>query len=167
MSAGDAWSVGDNDSRIGLIGTAGFSSTWRTRDNIEQTPGSADLSVIDKDYRRVGTDNRAVTNAMLGLNYEFGAGSKLRWTNFYVHDTLKHTSLASGFQNNQRLGADYLEQTTAWYERQLLSTQLTADIRLDPVTIGAPRVVFEIQARCAVRTRHRLPAQQPGREPLW
>ena len=136
VSAGDAWSVGDNDSRIGLIGTAGFSSTWRTRDNIEQTPGSADLSVIDKDYRRVGTDNRAVTNAMLGLNYEFGVDSKLRWTNFYVHDTLKHTSLASGFQNNQRLGADYLEQTTAWYERQMLTTQLTADIGLDPVTIG-------------------------------
>ena len=136
VSAGDAWSVGDNDSRIGLIGTAGFSNTWRTRDNIEQTPGSADLSVIDKDYRRVGTDNRAVTNAMLGLNYEFGVDSKLRWTNFYVHDTLKHTSLASGFQNNQRLGADYLEQTTAWYERQMLTTQLTADIGLDPVTIG-------------------------------
>jgi len=136
VSAGDAWSVGDNDSRIGLIGTAGFSSNWRTRDNIEQTPGSADLSVIDKDYRRVGTDNRAVTNAMVGLNYEFGVDSKLRWTNFYVHDTLKHTSLASGFQNNQRLGADFLEQTTAWYERELLTTQLTADIGLDPVTIG-------------------------------
>jgi len=131
VSAGDAWSVGDNDSRIGLIGTAGFSSNWRTRDNIEQTPGSADLSVIDKDYRRVGTDNRAVTNAMVGLNYEFGVDSKLRWTNFYVHDTLKHTSLASGFQNNQRLGADFLEQTTAWYERELLTTQLTADIGLE------------------------------------
>jgi outer membrane receptor protein involved in Fe transport len=136
VSAGNAWSVGD-DSRIGLIGTAGFSNGWRTRDNLEQTPGSFDLSVIDKDYRRVSTDNRAVTNGMLGLSYEFGAGSKLRWTNFYVHDTLKHTSLASGFQNNQRLGADYLEQTTGWYERQLLSTQLTADIQLDPVTIGA------------------------------
>jgi len=72
----------------------------------------------------------------VGLNYEFGVDSKLRWTNFYVHDTLKHTSLASGFQNNQRLGADYLEQTTAWYERQLLTTPLTADIGLDPVTIG-------------------------------
>lgn len=136
ISAGDAWLVGDNDSKIGLIGTAGFSSTWRTRDNIEQTPGSADLSVIDKDYRRVGTDNRAVTNGMLGLSYEFGAGSKLRWTNVYVHDTLKHSSLASGVQNNQSLGADYLEQTTAWYERELLSTQLTADIRLDRLTLG-------------------------------
>ena len=167
MSAGDAWSVGDNDSRLGLIGTLGFSNHWRTRDNTEQTPGSADLSVIDKDYRRVGTDNRAVTNAMVGLSYEFGAGSKLRWTNFYIHDTLKHSTLASGVQNNQSLGADYLEQTTAWYERQLLSTQLTADIRLDPWTIGARGVVLEVQARRAVRTHHGLQAQQPGREPVW
>jgi TonB-dependent receptor len=136
MNAGNAWTL-DNDSRLGLIGAAGFSSHWRTRDNTEQTPGSADLSVIDKDYQRVSTDNRAVTNAMLGLNYEFGTDSKLRWTNLYVHDTQKHTSLASGVQNNQRDGADFLEQTTAWYERELLSTQLTADIRLDALSLGA------------------------------
>jgi len=136
MSAGEAWTL-ENDSRIGLIGAAGFSNSWRTRDNLEQTPGSFDLSVIDKDYERVATDNRAVTNGLLGLSYEFGLGSKLRLTNFYVHDTLKHTSLAAGSQNNQRLGADYIEQTTGWYERQLLSTQLTADIKLDPLTIGA------------------------------
>jgi TonB-dependent receptor len=136
LSAGNAWSVG-NDGRIGLIGTAGFSNHWRTRDNLEQTPGSFDLSVIDKDYQRVSTDNRAVTNGMLGLSYEFGAGSKLRWTNLYIHDTLKHTSLAAGHENNQRLGTDFLEQTTGWYERQLLGTQLTADLRLDPLTIGA------------------------------
>jgi hypothetical protein len=135
LSAGNAWLLGD--SRLGLIGSAGFSNHWRTRDNLEQTPGSFDLSVIDKDYQRVSTDNRMVTNGMLGLSYEFGQGSKLRWTNFYVHDTLKHTALARGKQNNQRLGADYLEQTTGWYERQLLSTQVTADIDLDRFTLGA------------------------------
>ncbi len=136
VSAGDAWSVG-NDSRIGLIGTLGFSNDWRTRDILEQTPGSADLSVIDKDYQRVSTGNRAVTNGMIGLSYEFGAGSKLRWTNLYVHDTLKHTSLAAGLQNNQRSGADFQEQSTGWYERQLLGTQFTGEIHLDPVTLGA------------------------------
>jgi TonB-dependent receptor len=136
VSAGKAWLVGDSDSRLGLIGTAGFSNSWRTRDILEQTPGSFDLSVIDKDYQRVSTNNHAVANAMIGLSYEFGLGSKLRWTNFYVHDTLKHTSLAAGAQNNQRLGADYLEQTTGWYERQLLSTQVTADLDLEPVTVG-------------------------------
>jgi TonB-dependent receptor len=135
VSMGNAWSVGD--SRIGLIGAAGFGNDWRTRDNLEQTPGSFDLSVVDHDYQRVSTDNRAVTNGMLGLSFEFGAGSKLRWTNLYIHDTLKHTSLAMGRENAQRLGADFQEQTTGWYERQLLGTQLTADIRLDPLTIGA------------------------------
>jgi TonB-dependent receptor len=137
LSAGDAWLVGDNDSRIGLIGSAGFSNHWRTRDNLEQTPGSFDLSVIDKDYQRVSTDNRVVANGMLGLSYEFGQDSTLRWTNFYVHDTLKHTSLARGKQNNQRFGADYMEQKTGWYERQLLSTQATVNIGLDRFNIGA------------------------------
>jgi len=136
MSAGQAWWVGD-DSRIGLIGSAGYKNDWRTRDNVEQTPGSADLSVIDKDYRRVITDQNIVANGLLGLNYESGDGTKLRWTNYYIHDTLKRASLASGYQNNQRLGADYLEQNTGWYERQLLGTQLTADIRLESMTIGA------------------------------
>jgi TonB-dependent receptor len=144
MNAGNAWSVG-NDGRLGLIMAAGYSNDWRTRDILEQTPGSADLSVIDKDYQRVATDDRLVTNGMLGLSYEFGAGSKLRWTNFYVHDTLKHTSLARGHQNAQSAGADFLEQNTAWYERQLLSTQVTADIKLDPITVGARASYSESQ----------------------
>jgi TonB-dependent receptor len=144
VNGGNAWTVGD-DSRLGLIAAAGYSNEWRTRDILEQTPGSADLAVIDKDYQRVATDDRLVANGMLGLSFEFGAGSKLRWTNFYVHDTLKHTSLARGQQNNQRAGADYLEQNTAWYERQLLSTQLTADIKLDPLTVGARASYSESQ----------------------
>ena len=136
VSAGEGWLVGDSDARLGVIGTVGFSNSWRTRANLEQTPGSFDLSFIDHDYQRVSTENRAVTNGMLGVSYEFGAGSKLRWTSLYVHDSLKRTSLAMGHENSQRLGADFLEQTTGWYERQLLGTQVTADIKLDPLTIG-------------------------------
>ena len=143
-NAGNAWILG-NDSRLGLIAAAGYSNDWRTRDIVEQTPGSADLSVIDKDYQRVATDNRLVGNGMLGLSYEFGEGNKLRWTNFYVHDTLKHTSLARGRQNNQRAGADYLEQSTGWYERELLSTQLTADFNVDRLSIGARASYSESQ----------------------
>ncbi|MDF3019034.1 MAG: TonB-dependent receptor [Steroidobacteraceae bacterium] len=137
ISAGNAWLVGDSDARLGLIGTAGFSNGWRTRDILEQTPGSFDLSVIDKDYQRVSTDNHVVANAVLGLSYEFGVDSQLRWTNYYIHDTLKQTSLAAGHENNQRLGADFLEQTTAWYERELLGTQVSVSLPLEPVTIGA------------------------------
>lgn len=135
ITGGNTWMVGD--SQVGLIATAGFSNSWRTRDNIEQSPGSFDLSVIDKDFRNVATENRAVTNALLGLGYEFGEGHTLRWTNLYIHDTLKRTSLAEGRQNNQRPGADFNEQSTAWYERELLSTQLTGGFDFDPLRIDA------------------------------
>ncbi len=134
LTGGTSWMLGE--SRLGVIATAGFSNKWRTRDNIEQSPGSADLSVVDKDYRRVVSENRAVTNGLLGLGYEFGDGNQLRLTQLYIHDTLKRTSLAEGRQNNQRPGADYQDQTTGWYERQLLSTQLTGKFVLDPATVG-------------------------------
>ncbi len=134
ITGGSTWQLGESE--LGLVATAGFSNDWRTRDNLEQSPGSFDLSVIDKDYRKVATENHAVANALLGLGYEFGEGNTLRWTNLYIHDTLKRTSLAEGRQNNQRPGADFLDQTTALYERELLSTQLTGSFNLEPLTVS-------------------------------
>src|SRR5687768_17033345 len=134
VTAGNTWQL--DDSQLGVIATAGFSNGWRTRDNIEQTPASFDLSVIDKDYRSVATENRAVANALLGVGYEFGEGNTLRWTNLYIHDTLKRTSLEEGRQNNQRPGADFIDQTTALYERELLSTQVTGSFNLESLTLS-------------------------------
>ncbi len=133
FTGGTSWMIGE--SQLGLIATAGTDNKWRTRDNTQQTPGSFDLSVVDKDYRTVVSENRIVNNALLGLAYEFGEGSSLRWTNLYIHDTLKRASLAEGKQNSQRTGQDFMEQGTAFYERQLLNTQLNAALQLDPVKI--------------------------------
>lgn len=135
ITGGNTWRVGDSE--LGVVATAGFSNGWRTRDNIEQSPGSFDLSVIDKDFRSVATENRAVANALLGLGYEFGEGHTLRWTNVYIHDTLKRTSLSEGKHNSQKLGWDLNQQTTSLYERELLSTQLTGGFNLDPLKISA------------------------------
>jgi outer membrane receptor protein involved in Fe transport len=134
LSTGDAWAVGD--SNLGIIATAGFSNKWRTRDNLEQSPASFDLSVIDKDYRSVATENRVVANGLLGFGFELANGGRLRWTSMYVHDTLKRTSLAEGRQNSQKPGVDFREQDTAWYERQLVTTQLAGNFDLDPVALG-------------------------------
>ncbi|MDY6946527.1 MAG: TonB-dependent receptor [Pseudomonadota bacterium] len=134
ITGGNAWQLGDSE--LGVIATAGFSNSWRTRDNIQQTPASADLSLLDRDFRQVATENRAVTNAMLGVGYEFGEGNTLRWTNLYIHDTLKRTSLAEGKQNNSRPGADFSDQSTALYERELLSTQLTGGFDLHPLKVS-------------------------------
>lgn len=132
ITGGNTWLIGDSE--LGFIATAAFNNGWRTRDNIEQTPASFDLSVIDKDYRSVATENRAVANALVGVGYGFGEHT-LRWTNLYIHDTLKRTSLAEGRQNSQRPGVDFFDQSTAWYERELLSTQITGEFKLDPLTV--------------------------------
>jgi hypothetical protein len=133
ITGGNTWLIGDSE--LGFIATAAFNNGWRTRDNIEQTPASFDLSVIDKDYRSVSTENRAVANALVGVGYGFGEHT-LRWTNLYIHDTLKRTSLAEGRQNSQRPGVDFFDQSTAWYERELLSTQITGEFKLDPLTVS-------------------------------
>lgn len=134
LTAGNTWAIGESE--LGVIATAGFSSDWRTRDNTEQSPASQDLTQVDHDYRRVSTENHVVANALLGFGYEFGDGHTARWTNLYIHDTLKRSSLAEGKQNNQALGQDFHEQTTGWYERELLSTQLTGSFNLDPVKLS-------------------------------
>ncbi len=122
-------------SGLGLVATAGYDNKWRTRDNLEQTPSSADLQFLATDFRSVATENNIVANGLLGLSYEMD-GNRLRWTNLYVHDTLKRTSLAEG-TNSQNPDKELREQNTGWYERQLLSTQLAGTLDLDPVTIDA------------------------------
>ncbi|NBU26533.1 MAG: TonB-dependent receptor, partial [Gammaproteobacteria bacterium] len=136
------------DGEVGLIATAGYGQSWSTKENTEQSSGSADLSVLDKDYREVATDNRVVVNGLLGIGYEFGEGNKVRWTNLIIRDTLKRSSLAAGKQNSQRPGSDFLEQQTGWYERQVWSTQLSGGVNLDPVKVDA-RVSFSNSSRKA------------------
>jgi hypothetical protein len=133
LTGGTSWSVGDGD--LGVIGTAGFSNKWRTRDNIEQTPGAEDLSALNKDVRSVATEDRIVANALLGFGFQSGA-NRVRWTNLYIHDTLKRTSLSDGKWHVDYGDADLREQNTAWYERELLNTQLTGSFDLNPVTIN-------------------------------
>jgi hypothetical protein len=146
VTGGTSRIVGDGE--VGLVATAGYSNSWRTKDNIEQSPANAALTLIDKDYREVTTENRIVVNGLLGLGYEFGDGNKLRWTNLIVRDTLKRTALAEGLQNSQKLGFDFLEQQTGWYEREVWSTQLSGGLNFDPLKIDA-RVAFANSSRNA------------------
>jgi outer membrane receptor protein involved in Fe transport len=133
LSGGTSRELGDGE--LGVVATAGYSQSWLTKDNIEQNAADADLSVLDKDYRQVSTENRIVVNGLFGLGYEFGEGNKIRWTNLIIRDTLKRTSLAEGKQNSQRPDRDFLEQETGWYERQVWSTQLSGGFNFDPVKI--------------------------------
>ncbi len=120
--------------RLGLIATAGLSNKWRTRDTLQQTSVNDDLSGTPQtDFQRVITDNRVVANAMLGVGAEFGE-HRLRWTSLFIRDTLKQARLGIGTDENQQ-GRDILRQDTAWYERQLIDTQLVGEFEFGPLNL--------------------------------
>ncbi|MBB3860622.1 outer membrane receptor protein involved in Fe transport [Novosphingobium hassiacum] len=124
LSAGKTFDLGG--ATLGVIATAGYNNKWTTRDALTQTSVDSDLADLQSDFRRVTTDNRIVVNGMLGLGLEFGR-NKIRWTNLYIRDSLKHTRVSLGQRNQTTV--DYQQQDTAWYERQLIDTQIVAELK--------------------------------------
>jgi outer membrane receptor protein involved in Fe transport len=127
INAGTATDVG-SDGRLGVIATASYSNKWRTRDNLQQA--SLDVGAgAGKSYQQVSTDNEITVNGLLGVGLELG-DQKLRWTNLYIRDTTKRSALAVGRNDGTIQDADFMQQNTAWYERQLIDTQLVGEFKL-------------------------------------
>ena len=126
ISGGTSFDLGG--STLGLIATAGYSNKWVTRDQRQQNSTTPDLSALNSDFQRITTDNRIIVNGLLGLGLEFGE-NKIRWTNLYIRDTLKHTRMGLGNTQTQPT-SDIMEQDTAWYERQLIDTQVVGEFKL-------------------------------------
>jgi TonB-dependent receptor len=129
VTGGTTMEIGD--ATLGVVAAFGYSNKWRTRDTIQQTGANRDLSLKDLDFRRVITDNRIVVNALVGYGLEFG-DNKIRWTNLYIRDTLKQGRLGAGQRLAQNPQATFMEQDTAWFERQLTNTQLVGEFKLTP-----------------------------------
>ncbi|MEZ5681729.1 MAG: TonB-dependent receptor [Erythrobacter sp.] len=130
ITAGTAFDV-FGDGRLGIIATASISNKWRNRYITSQTAVNTDLD-LDTDGREFVTDNRVLVNAMLGLGLEVGE-HRFRLTNLFIRDSLKQTSLdkTDDFQN----GDTDLTQNTAWYERQLLDTQFTGELKFGDLSV--------------------------------
>ena len=133
LSGGTSFDVGGL--QLGLIGSAGFSNSWRTRDAVQQTgtPGEG------TDYRAVRTDNRVVANGLAGLSAKF-SGHNLRFTNLLIRDTLKVARIAAGFdaQLADPVPGQPPQQTsqrTAWFERQLFNTQLVGEFDFGDIDV--------------------------------
>jgi len=129
LTGGMATDIGD-DVRLGVIATASINSKSRTRDVINQE-GQPDLSLLS-DFRDLVTDNRVLVNGLLGFGLEFGE-HQIRWTNLFIRDTQKVASLSQGnvVQDND----DHLTQSTAFYERQLMDSQIVAEFEFDDLSL--------------------------------
>ncbi|WP_298468324.1 TonB-dependent receptor [uncultured Erythrobacter sp.] len=118
------------DTYLGVIATASIKNDWRSRTVLSQS-GSGDLSEIFQQQETFITDNNVLVNALIGVGLDFGSHT-IRWTNLYIRDTLKTARLEEGFDIFPGLtGFDFINQQTAWFERQLIDTQLVTELDFD------------------------------------
>jgi len=135
LTGGTSFFVGD-DAELGVIATVNLSNSLNNRNVTNQTPvRQADVTPAD-DFRRFVTDNRVLANGMLGFGLELG-DQKIRWTNLYIRDVLKQASLNQGtiISGSGNDGFDVINQQNAWFERQLIDTQLVGEFQFAGVSM--------------------------------
>ncbi|MEP3464674.1 MAG: TonB-dependent receptor [Parasphingorhabdus sp.] len=139
ITGGTTIDVGD--AFVGIVATAGFENSWRTRAGLQQTSqgivninGEPGLRP-DQNFNFVTTENRIIVNGLLGLSAEIGE-HKLRFTNLYIHDTSKEASIKAGIDAINVDEETLLNQgRTSWFERQLFTSQFVGEFKFDAFSI--------------------------------
>lgn len=133
ITGGTSFEIGDG-TYLGVLATASIKNNWRNR-NVRSQQATTDLSTLTEDFTTFITDNNILVNGLLGFGLDFGENT-IRWTNLYIRDTLKTARLAQG--TNFVLGEtgfDFANQNTAWYERQLIDTQLVGEFEFGELSL--------------------------------
>ncbi|MEQ8411060.1 MAG: TonB-dependent receptor [Erythrobacter sp.] len=127
LTGGLSLEVGDG-TYLGIIATAGYKNERQNRSVRNQRASIDDFSFITEDSTNFITDENVLVNGLLSFGLDFGENT-IRWTNLYIRDTLKTARLAEGFDVTLGSGdgADLQRQRTAWFERQLIDTQLVGE----------------------------------------
>lgn len=111
---------------IGLIGVAGYSNSWETRQGFqEEAQFSGDIIVPVTSKAFESTQNDVQINLLGGLSLS-NPDHELKWTNFYVRNTTKEARASAG--PDLGVGGGVIrDDYTEWFVRQLFSSQLTGD----------------------------------------
>ena len=133
LTGGLSFDLG-GDTYLGIIATAGIKNQWRNRSVLTQQ-GSLDLSQVLQQQETFITDETTLVNGLLSFGLDIGDHT-VRWTNLYIRDTLKTARLEEGFDIFPGLtGFDFINQQTAWFERQLIDSQLVAELDFERLDI--------------------------------
>jgi len=165
ITGGTSFELGD-ETYLGVIATASIKNSLRNRSVLSQR-GSNDLSEVFQQTETFITDENVLVNGLLGLGLDIGPHT-VRWTNLYIRDTLKTARLAEGFDVFPgATGFDFLNQQTAWFERQLMDTQLVGEFEFDRLSLdlrgGYARTDREAPFNATYSyTRTNLPGNQFG-----
>ncbi|MCB2067201.1 MAG: TonB-dependent receptor [Erythrobacter sp.] len=131
LTAGTAMDVG-SDGQLGLILTGSLSNSYRNRNITRQEAGNSNTDFSRDEFDFV-TDNHMLANALFSAGLEFG-DQTIRWTNLFIRDTVKQASLAS-YTVADVAEADFLRQNTAWFERQLIDSQVVGEFEFGPLSV--------------------------------
>ncbi|MEM8917259.1 MAG: TonB-dependent receptor [Pseudomonadota bacterium] len=138
VTGGTTLDVGD--AFVGIIATAGFENSWRTRGGAQQqTQGIVQIDgedglLPDRNFNFLQTQNRIIVNGLLALSAEIDE-HKLRLSNLYIHDTVKDAQIATG-TDAISVGEETLlnQSRTSWFERQLFTTQFVGEFKFDAIS---------------------------------
>ncbi len=132
ITGGASFELG-GDTFLGIIATAGISNKLRNRSVLSEE-GNNTLDQLLFSSKTFITDERVLVNGLLSFGLDFGPHT-VRWTNLYIRDSLKTARLEEAQVLNQDPPIDQLNQRTAWFERQLMDTQLVGEFEFDRLQV--------------------------------
>ena len=110
---------------LGVIGSLGYDNSWETRRGQRGKARIASGALSPRtQFDRVQTTNTIETNAMLGVGVEAG-DHEVRALAFVLRSSDKDTQILAGRDDDR--DADIRIDSTAWYERQVYTYQLSGD----------------------------------------
>lgn len=110
--------------RIGLVGVVGYDAQWRT-----QTASRAQVvgNAVENTQQSTNSAWDIVFNAFGSASLEWNGDDNVTLTGLLVRSTTKDASIANGTDADLPVGVTTYSESTAWYERQLASLQLSGD----------------------------------------
>jgi len=133
LAGGTSWNL--DWGRIGIVAIGGYDNSWSTRRAIQQE-GVVNLNglSVQEDLASDSTQNDLVLNALTQVALELD-NHTFKWTNLYVRNVTKEARSVTG--ESARASNVIRDDHTAWYQRELIDTQLTGEHEIsDDLTIS-------------------------------
>lgn len=130
FSGGQIIDLDGGNTHIGLTGVLGFSNDWETQDGVQQQLSGSSF----RDFNYTTTNNNVGWDGLVQAGVEFGS-HVVKFTNLYVRRTTKQTKVAFGY-DPLNTDAGLRDERTAWFERELFSSQLSGDFDFGDLDVG-------------------------------
>jgi hypothetical protein len=131
VSGGASWSF--DWGKLGFVAVGGYDSSWQTR-RAAQQEGIVSLEGLSllEDLQSNSTQNDIVINGLTSVALELD-NHTFKWTNFYVRNVTKEARSVEG--ESSRASNYIRDDFTAWYQRELIDTQLTGEHRFGDLEV--------------------------------